>query len=49
MYNRNIRFARIRLVETSRIYWISIKIPRERQRKNPIKLWEEMKHKLKEN
>ena len=31
-----IRFARMRLVESAKIYWTSIKIARERQRKDPI-------------
>ena len=45
---RKIRFARIKLVGLDRIYWILIEIARERQCKNPIKSWEEMKDKLKE-
>ena len=43
-----IRFDRMSLVGLTGIYWTSIRMAHERQRKNLIESWEEMKDKLKD-
>ena len=43
-----IQFAKMGLVGSARIYWISMEIACERQHKNPIESWKKMKNKLKE-